>query len=305
MACYGFGVALVTFSQFLSVIEIRTKIVSVSSFGLGTLFAATVVPLDPLLTTLMALAVLAVDMGTTAFNSFFDFMRRVDTNDFAREREKVLLHEGVPPGAALIIAGGLFAIAVALGLILSFLVGLEVAVIGAVSMLVGFLYTGGPRPLSTTPFGELFAGGFLGSVLFLLSAYIHTGFVSRELFLSSLPSLFLVASILAVNNACDREGDKAAGRKTLAIVLGAKRAPYVVYALGTFAYCAAFLSLPTELSHYLILGAALAASAWIFLSMHHRGHRHETKLPSMGSISRVFILYTLGAALILLHRSTL
>ncbi|MFP4430026.1 MAG: prenyltransferase [Spirochaetaceae bacterium] len=296
--------ALVTFSQFLSVIEIRTKIVSVSSFGLGTLFAATVVPLDPLLTTLMALAVLAVDMGTTAFNSFFDFMRRVDTNDFAREREKVLLHEGVPPGAALIIAGGLFAIAVALGLILSFLVGLEVAVIGAVSMLVGFLYTGGPRPLSTTPFGELFAGGFLGSVLFLLSAYIHTGFVSRELFLSSLPSLFLVASILAVNNACDREGDKAAGRKTLAILLGGERGPYLIYLLGALAFGAAFASLPTEPFHYPILGVTLFVSAGIFVSMHRRGYRHETKLSSMGSISQIFLLYTLAAAIILLHRST-
>ncbi len=296
--------ALVTFSQFLSVIEIRTKIVSVSSFGLGTLFAATVVPLDPLLTTLMALAVLAVDMGTTAFNSFFDYMRRVDTNDYAREREKVLLHEGVPPGAALIIAGGLFAIAVALGLVLSFLVGLEVAVIGAVSMLVGFFYTGGPRPLSTTPFGELFAGGFLGSVLFGLSAYIQTGFVDRDMILASLPSLFLVASILAVNNACDREGDKAAGRKTLAILLEKKRGPYAIYLLGALAYGAAFLSLPTEPFHYLLFSGTLIASLWIFVSMHRRGYRHETKLPSMGSISLVFLLYTLGAAIILLHRST-
>lgn len=296
--------ALVTFSQFLSVIEIRTKIVSVSSFGLGTLFAATVVPLDPLLTTLMALAVLAVDMGTTAFNSFFDYMRRVDTNDYAREREKVLLHEGVPPGAALIIAGGLFAIAVALGLVLSFLVGLEVAVIGAVSMLVGFFYTGGPRPLSTTPLGELFAGGFLGSVLFVLSAYIQTGFVGRDMILASLPSLFLVASILAVNNACDRKGDKAAGRQTLAILLGRKRGPYVIYVLGALAYGAAFLSLPTEPLHYLLLGGTLIASVWIFVSMHLRGYRHETKLPSMGSISQVFLLYTLGAAIILFHRST-
>jgi 1,4-dihydroxy-2-naphthoate polyprenyltransferase len=296
-------VALVTFPQFLSVIEIKTKIVSVSSFGLGTLFAATIVSPDPLRTTLMALAVLAVDMGTTAFNSFFDFMRQVDTNDFVREREKVLLHEGVAPGAALIIAGGLFAVAVVLGLVLSFLVGLEIAVVGAVSMLIGFFYTGGPRPLSTTPFGELFAGGFLGSVLFVLSAYIQTGFVNREMILASLPSLFLVASILAVNNACDREGDQAAGRRTLAILLGAKRAPYAVYVLGAFAYCAAFFSLPTALSHYLLLGAALVASAWIFLSMHHRGYRHETKLPSMGSISRVFVLYTLVAAVILLHRS--
>lgn len=295
---------LVTFPQFLSVIEIKTKIVSVSSFGLGTLFAATIVPLDPLLTVLMGLAVLAVDMGTTAFNSFFDFMRRVDTNDFVREREKVLLHEGVAPGAALIIAGGLFAIAVALGLVLTLLVGIEIAVVGAVSMLVGFFYTGGPRPLSTTPFGELFAGGFLGSVLFVLSAYVQTGFVTEDMIVASLPSLFLVASILAVNNACDREGDRAAGRKTLAILLGERLSPYAVYGLGAFAYLAAFYALPTKPFHYLVLGTALCVSAWIFATMHRRGYRHQTKLPSMASISQLFLVYTLTAALILLDRST-
>lgn len=296
--------ALVTFSQFLSVIEIRTKIVSVSSFGLGTLFAATLGPLDPLRTVLMALAVLAVDMGTTAFNTFFDFMRQVDTNDYVREREKVLLHDGVAPGVALIIAGVLFGVAVVFGLVLTFLVGVELALVGAASMLVGFFYTGGPRPLSTTPLGELFAGGFLGSILFVLSAYVQTGFVDQGMILASLPSLFLVASILAVNNACDTAGDKAAGRKTLAILLGNTGAPYLVYALTVLALLTAFLTLPTEPLHYLILGVVAGISAWILVSMHRRGYRHETKPPSMGAISGVFLLYTLGASLILLQRST-
>jgi 1,4-dihydroxy-2-naphthoate polyprenyltransferase len=291
-----------SFSQFLSIIEIRTKIVSVSSFVLGTLFAALLVPLDPLITVIMALAVLAVDMGTTAFNSFFDYIRQVDTPDYLRESEKVLLHDGVAPGAALLVAAGLFLVATALGVVLAFLVGIEIAVVGAVSMMVGFFYTGGPRPLSSTPFGEFFAGGFLGSLLFLLSAYVQTGFLTTEMAMASLPSLFLVASILAVNNACDREGDKAAGRRTLAIILGERRAPYLVYALGIAAYVSAFLALPTKVLHFLILAATLLISLWILRSMHLRGYRHKTKPASMGSISKIFILYTLGAGAILAER---
>ncbi len=289
-------------SQFLSIIEIRTKIVSVSSFALGTLFAALLVPLDPLIAGVMALAVLAVDMGTTAFNTFFDYVRQVDTADYLRESEKVLLHDGVPPGVALLVAAGLFLVAIALGVVLAFLVGIEIAVVGAVSMMVGFFYTGGPRPLSFTPFGELFAGGFLGSLLFLLSAYVHTRFLTAEMVMASLPSFFLVASILSVNNACDREGDRAAGRRTLAILLGERWAPYLVYSLGGIAYLSAFYALPSDTIHVVVLTTALTLSVWVFRSMHRRGYRHQTKPASMGSISIVFILYTLGAATILIDR---
>jgi 1,4-dihydroxy-2-naphthoate octaprenyltransferase len=283
-------------------VEIRTKIVSVSSFLLGTLYAATVVALDLFVTVVMFLAVLAVDMGTTAFNSFFDFQRQVDSLEFEREADKVLLHEGVAPGAALIVAGGLFFLAVALGLILTFVVGIEIALIGALSMAVGFFYTGGPRPLSSTPFGELFAGGFLGSVLLILSAYVQTEHLSWDMVLISLPSMLLVASILTVNNACDIEGDRAAGRRTLAILLGGRRIRLAIYLQGIGAYSLALVVYPTEPIHTVVLVFAFAISAAIYLRMHRRGFRHSTKPAAMADISRVFLIFTAGAALLLLHR---
>ena len=291
-----------SFRHFLAIVEIRTKVVSVSSFLLGTLYAATVVPPDPFVTVVMLLAVLAVDMGTTAFNSFFDFQRQVDSLEFDREEEKVLLHEGVAPGAALIVAGGLFFLAVILGLVLTVVLGIEIAVIGAICMAVGFFYTGGPRPLSSTPFGELFAGGFLGSVLFILSAYVQTGQLTGDLILISVPSMFLVASILTVNNACDIEGDRAAGRRTLAILLGARQIPALVYLQGVVAYAVAFLIYPTEALHRGILGLAFALSLAVYLRMHRRGFRHSAKPAAMADISRVFLTFTAGATLVLLHR---
>ena len=42
-------------------------------------------------------------------------------------------------------------------------------------MAIGYLYTGGPIPISWTPFGELFSGLFMGMIIILLSFFIQTG----------------------------------------------------------------------------------------------------------------------------------
>jgi len=61
-----------------------------------------------------------------------------------------------------------------LGLILGYLTSFYLVLIGSFCMGVGFIYTGGPYPISRTPLGELFAGGFLGTVLFLISFYVQS-----------------------------------------------------------------------------------------------------------------------------------
>ena len=41
-------------------------------------------------------------------------------------------------------------------------------------MAIGYLYTGGPIPISWTPFGELFSGLFMGMIIIVLSFFIQT-----------------------------------------------------------------------------------------------------------------------------------
>ena len=151
-------------------VGLLTKVVSVSSFGLGTLYEAwSSGVFSALRAALMLAATLAVDMGTTAWNSYFDYLRGTDDARFNRERDKVLVHGDVPPAAAFFASAGLFAAAVVLGLAVAALAGWWVAAAGAVCMAAGFLYNVGPLPISRTPLGEVFAGGFLGTALFLIS----------------------------------------------------------------------------------------------------------------------------------------
>jgi 4-hydroxybenzoate polyprenyltransferase len=91
-----------TGKQFLRIVVLRTKIISISSLCIGTLYVlySTGGLIIPNLV-LMFCAALAVDMGTTAFNSYYDFVRKVDSKTHTKEKDKVLVHEEVKPGEAL------------------------------------------------------------------------------------------------------------------------------------------------------------------------------------------------------------
>ncbi|MFW5785633.1 MAG: prenyltransferase [bacterium] len=287
-----------TVAQFLSIVELRTKIISVATFVAGTLYAVLQTDVfSPWVTLLMFLAVLFVDMATTAFNNFFDYLRGTDVADYNVEENKVLLHQGVAPGWALVIALICYILAAVLGVAIAYLRGWWIIPVGAVCMLVGYFYTGGPRPIATTPFGELFAGGFLGMVLFLLSAAVQTppgsDLLTAWVVVGGLPPFFTIAAILAVNNSCDREGDGAAGRRTFAVLVGERVSRVYVYLLAALAHVALvvlviFDKLPVPAAVPIVLSAVFAAVQ--FRKMDRRGYTFETKGPNMVAILKVYLV---------------
>ena len=95
--------------------------------------------------------------------------------------------------------------------------------VGIVCMAIGYLYTGGPMPISWTPFGELFSGLFMGMIIILLAFFIQTGNINSFVVWISIPIVITIGLINMANNIRDRVKDQASGRKTLPILLG-KRA---------------------------------------------------------------------------------
>lgn len=303
---------MITVYQFMRIVEIRTKVISVSAYLIGSMYAAVILGTWNWGRGLVLFAaILAVDMGTTAFNTFFDYFRGVDRDDRNREVDKVLVHQGVPPGIALAIAAALFVAAVFLGLGLAVLISIAfgsgpavlLLALGAAGMAVGFLYNAGPLPISSTPLGEIFAGGFLGGLLVLLTVFVQTGSVGGHTWWMGVPSTLFVASILTVNNTCDIDGDRASGRTTLSIVIGRTGGELLVYLLGiggfvTLACLGEFGVLPRLTIWSAIVAGVLSLVEYI--RMHKQGYNHSTKGPSMGSISRIFLLYTLATIVPLL-----
>lgn len=290
-----------TASQFFRIVEIRTKLVSVSGVTIGTLWAAYRhgdVPVGTLLVYLAA--VLAVDMATTGFNTFFDYYHAVDRRDTNRESDKILVHQGVAAGPALLVSLILYGVAAILGVILAVIATPWVVPVGVASMVVGYLYNAGPLPISRTPLGELFAGGFLGWVLVELTIYVLAGSAMQPAeLLVGVPSFLFVASVLSVNNTCDIAGDRAAGRRTLSIILGPRGGAALVYGLGGAAFATvAILSGIGVYPRIALAGAVVGAGATVpvYRGMHRRGFSHATKGPSMQAVSRGLLILTASIA---------
>ena len=141
------GGPAVTLKQILAVVEIRTKLVSISTFATATIYALRETGrLDPLVLGLTFPAVLFVDMGTTAFNSFFDYWRGVDRGPRLQEADKVLVTEGVPALAAFFVAPRRFFVAACLGLVLALRPGAWVIGWGALCIGCGLPVQRGASP---------------------------------------------------------------------------------------------------------------------------------------------------------------
>jgi 1,4-dihydroxy-2-naphthoate octaprenyltransferase len=282
----------------LQIVDIRTKIVSLSSLAIGTAYGAMAAgAFSPARFAAMLLATLCVDMGTTSFNSYYDFVHGVDTPATDVEKSKVLVQRGLDPALALRLSWLLFALAALFGLAVGALVDWRLVLAGGACMLVALLYSAGPVPIARLPVGEVFAGGLLGAALIALSAFVQGASVDARVGWLGLPSSVLIATILSVNNACDAEGDARAGRRTLAIVLGPVRAARMIRAQGAATLLAALALVPLGLlPHSALAPLALAGVfGWRqFAALERGGYSHATKAAAMGAISAAFVVFTLA-----------
>jgi 1,4-dihydroxy-2-naphthoate octaprenyltransferase len=120
-----------------------------------------------------------------------------------------------------------FAIACAAGLVLASRTSWWLVLIGATAVLAGWFYTGGPRPYGYYGFGELFVFVYFGLVATVGTAYVqHLTIPSRAWWLG-VASGFMACALLEANNLRDVDGDRAAGKKTLAARLGRQRSTWL------------------------------------------------------------------------------
>lgn len=169
----------------------------------------------------MMLASVLIQAATNMFNEYFDYMSGLDTAESVGIAGAIT-NDNVPPRAILLTAIGTLGVAVLLGVYICAQSSWWLACIGVVCMLVGYLYAGGPYPISATPFGELFAGLFMGTGITLIACLIQRRTMCVRDVLVSIPSALLIGAILTSNNIRDLEQDRKNGRRTLAILLGHK-----------------------------------------------------------------------------------
>ena len=108
----------------------------------------------------------------------------------------------------------------AAGIALALIAGPVILVIGVVSVIAMLGYVGGPFPYGYRGFGEVFVFLFFGVVATVGSRYIYDMSAPLLAWLLSIPIGLLATAILVVNNYRDLDTDRAAGKRTLAVIIG-------------------------------------------------------------------------------------
>jgi 1,4-dihydroxy-2-naphthoate octaprenyltransferase len=113
-----------------------------------------------------------------------------------------------------------FGVAALTGSYLILVGGWPILLLGLLSILSGWAYTGGPWPIAYTPLGEVFVVAFFGLGAVCGTYWLCTGELGYAAVDTGLALGLLTAAVLLVNNYRDAEADARVGRWTLAIAAG-------------------------------------------------------------------------------------
>lgn len=188
----------------------------------GTAVAAIDGPFDVGLFLQVLAAAILIQIGVNFANDLSDFRRGADTPE----------RLGPPRAVAMgwlterqMLAGAItvFGSAAAIGVSLTIAAGWPILAAGAASCIAAVAYTGGPWPYGYHGLGDVVCFAFFGLVAVMGSGYVQSGELTWELAAASIPVGCLVTAILVANNLRDIETDRAAGKRTLAVMLGDRR----------------------------------------------------------------------------------
>ncbi|MDQ8182047.1 1,4-dihydroxy-2-naphthoate polyprenyltransferase [Pelagicoccus sp. SDUM812005] len=157
---------------------------------------------------------LLVQIATNMANDYYDHVRGADTPERVGP-ERLVASGRIPPRQMLWASLGIFLVAFLIGLNLVAYRDWSLLVVGVVSIVFGYGYTGGPFPLAYRGLGDVFVVFFFGLVATMGTVYVIVGELTYESALLGLMLGLLANNILVVNNYRDRETDLKAKKMTL------------------------------------------------------------------------------------------
>jgi 1,4-dihydroxy-2-naphthoate octaprenyltransferase len=196
-----------------------------------------------------------IQIGTNLVNDLGDFRRGVDLGERLGPPRALAMGWLTPAEIRAGIALS-FLLAALAGLYLASSAGWIVIAIGLASIAAGAAYTAGPWPLAYHGMGDLFVFLFFGVVAVCGTYFVEAGTVSLDALAAAVPVGALATAILVVNNVRDLDGDRAAGKRTVAVRVGRRGARAEYLTLLAAAYVTP-----------LLLFFAGRAGAWALLPM--------------------------------------
>lgn len=280
------------FKKYISLTRPHTLTASFVPVLVGTFSVLLFAPIRWDMFIAMLFATLLIQSATNMFNEYFDHKRGLDTHDSVGIAGAIV-RNGMSPQSVFNFAVSFYVIAALIGLYIAFNSSLWILLIGIISMAVGYLYTGGPFPISWTPFGEVFAGLFMGTIIIMITFFIHTGTLHYFPLLMSIPVAITIGLINMANNIRDRKKDKESGRKTFVILVGKPAA--VMTSAVLLAFCYLFLIWITFFesigSIFLLLPLLSAPVAYKTVVKWKKGDTPIELIPAMASMGKLNTMF--------------
>jgi 1,4-dihydroxy-2-naphthoate octaprenyltransferase len=195
---------------------------------------------------------LLIQVGTNLANDYYDAEKGVDSENspgYTRVTQAGLIE----PERVKAAMWGTFAAAIGVGFYLVYVGGFPIVLVGLLGIASGVAYAGGPYPLGSHGLGDLFVFVWFGVVAVVGTYYAQAvavagvgplplapppGTLPPIALVASLPAAALSTNILVVNNVRDLEDDRAAGKYTLAVLVGYRWSRVEFLAMLGFAFLA-------------------------------------------------------------------
>ncbi len=248
---------------------------------------------QPLQALLALVVALALQIAVNYSNDYSDGVRGTDDVRVGPTR---LTASGLASAKAVKRAALIsFLVACLAGLYLAALSSWWILIVGAISVLAAWGYTGGHTPYGYRGFGELSVFTFFGVVATVGTYYVQTLEFSTAAFAASISMGSLSCALLAINNLRDRSQDAEVGKKTLAVKLGDTNARKFFALLLILPYLAA----PLTGNLLALLTLATAPQAIAIAREVLKGASGEALIPLLGKTGQLQLHFALTFALAL------
>lgn len=188
--------------------------------------------IDPITVCVLLAICVLLQSSVNTLNDYFDYEKGTDTKENQDDpTDAVLVYNNLDPKHVLAFAAVLIAGAFLLGIYAIYLAGWIPLVIALAGVAVIYCYSGGRTPISYLPLGELVSGFTMGGLIPLSCYQVLTLDFNLFVLVLSMPLIIGIALIMATNNICDIDKDRAARRKTLPVLVGHDRAQKIYRAL--------------------------------------------------------------------------
>ena len=276
-----------TARDWISAARLRTLPLAITPILIGTGAAILVDGLFHWVIALFCLVVsVSLQIAVNFANDYSDGIRGTDDHRVGPAR--LTASKKASPRAVFSAALLFFAIAAVAGLALVIRTQQWwLLLVGAACILAAWFYTGGKKPYGYYGLGELFVFVFFGLVATAGTTFVQVLAVPQEAWFGGVGAGLLACAVLLVNNLRDIEQDRAAGKRTLTVLIGRRgtRILFTVFVLAPFAI-AAYLALFFPIA-WLTMLALLAAIPAILIVWTYRLPRELVVALSITSLTSV------------------